>query len=477
MKKAAAATVVTIAISISIAMLMAAFDETAAAQALDSAPAGIHLSWCDDPTTTMAVCWITDTVSQAALGYTATVEYGTSEAYGSTATGESIPLSDPAGIPLLTSQVVKLTGLEPDTLYHYRCGDSSVGMSADFTFRTAPKNGSFTFLTFGDTRNDYSDPFYENNDFSVTHAVAERMKQEDAAFFLHNGDYIFAGQMQEDWGPYLRQMEILNAYMPIASAHGNHEYDSSNYYDLFAMPDPEAYYSFDVCSVHFIVLDTGLTDNEEQERIGPGSVQYNWLVNDLEAARQHGYDWTVVQFHRPPYSSDHSHGNATDVIDAWVPLFDEYGVDVVNSGHVHNYQRTYPMRGNEPVLTNETAYYENVNGTTYMVTGGGGAPLYDFLGGSWIASGYGGYHYARFDVSKNGTHHILHCTAKDIDGNVFDEFTVTKTYSSESEDSTGGAGETDEAGNRIIVLPIVLGFIAVSVLVEMLVKKAGKGKI
>jgi len=47
----------------------------------------------------------------------------------------------------------------------------------------------------------------------------------------------------------------------------------------------------------------------------------------------------------------------------WVPLFEEYGVQLVLSGHDHNYQR-FACR----------------NGVTYVVHGGGAAGLYRLRG-------------------------------------------------------------------------------------------------
>jgi 3',5'-cyclic AMP phosphodiesterase CpdA len=76
--------------------------------------------------------------------------------------------------------------------------------------------------------------------------------------------------------------------------------------------------------------------------------------------------------HHPPYSSG-SHGvvEATEAISAsetnvilnvreyLVPLFEEYNVDLVFCGHDHLYERSYK------------------NGVHYIVSGGGGAPLYE----------------------------------------------------------------------------------------------------
>jgi calcineurin-like phosphoesterase family protein len=79
-------------------------------------------------------------------------------------------------------------------------------------------------------------------------------------------------------------------------------------------------------------------------------------LEDLKVARDRG-KFIFVFFHVPPYSIG-SHGSDEQVRETLCPLFVQYGVTVVFNGHDHNYYRT--LR----------------NGVTYMVSGGGGAPLY-----------------------------------------------------------------------------------------------------
>jgi len=57
------------------------------------------------------------------------------------------------------------------------------------------------------------------------------------------------------------------------------------------------------------------------------------------------------------------------VQDALVPLFEQYGVDMVFNGHDHHYERTCPIRAGQCSSAQE-------GGVVYYVTGGGGAPLY-----------------------------------------------------------------------------------------------------
>jgi hypothetical protein len=63
----------------------------------------------------------------------------------------------------------------------------------------------------------------------------------------------------------------------------------------------------------------------------------------------------------------------------WLPLFDEYHVDLVVCGHEHDYERTLPIRGhqNNATLTpipraTATDVIDTEQGTVHMVIGGGG---------------------------------------------------------------------------------------------------------
>ena len=63
----------------------------------------------------------------------------------------------------------------------------------------------------------------------------------------------------------------------------------------------------------------------------------------------------------------------------WVPLFDQYGVDLVVCGHEHHYERSHPIRGQQPNATltpvpagTRTDVVDTTKGTVHMVIGGGG---------------------------------------------------------------------------------------------------------
>jgi hypothetical protein len=62
----------------------------------------------------------------------------------------------------------------------------------------------------------------------------------------------------------------------------------------------------------------------------------------------------------------------------WQPIFDRYQVDLVVNGHVHAYERTYPIIGGEVTKTVPSGgtVHPATDGTTYIGAGGGGRSLY-----------------------------------------------------------------------------------------------------
>jgi acid phosphatase type 7 len=106
----------------------------------------------------------------------------------------------------------------------------------------------------------------------------------------------------------------------------------------------EAYYAFDYANVHFIVLDS--MDSSR----APGDPMLTWLHDDLAAT---GQEWVIAIWHHPPYSKgSHNSDNAADsggrMIDmreTVLPILEAGGVDVVLTGHSHNYERSYLLDG------------------------------------------------------------------------------------------------------------------------------------
>jgi hypothetical protein len=121
--------------------------------------------------------------------------------------------------------------------------------------------------------------------------------------------------------------------------------------------------------------------------------QTKWLARTLaEARRDESVDWIVAQMHQCPTTTALI-GNGCDlgIRQEWLPLFDQYQVDLVVCGHDHNYERTFPIRGYDPmqgvdiatsapvetrrprpVTTTDSGVFDTSTGYVIMVLGTGG---------------------------------------------------------------------------------------------------------
>jgi predicted phosphodiesterase len=314
------------------------------------------------------VAWETDLPGHGEIAY------GETEAYGSRVT-------DPA---VRTRHAVTLTGLAPYTAYHYRVESGGAPLTEDATFRTAagPGQTQFTFVVFGDTRTQHR----------VHRAVADQIVALDPDFLLHTGDLVAHGHSAGEWESFFEIEQELMAHAPLFPVLGNHEGNSRLYFDLFYLPGNERWYTFDYGNARFVCLQV-----DGSARFTPQSEQYAWLEETLATNVQ---PWLFVGFHVPPYTSvyDRLEGNVRRTL---TPLFERYGVDVVLNGHKHNYERN------------------EVNGITYVVTAGGGAPLYAMQEQEPTQAAFALAHH--FVLLKIDGHH-LRAMAISSGGEMLDEF-------------------------------------------------------
>ena len=239
---------------------------------------------------------------------------------------------------------VTLQELEPATLYYYQVtaetpnGDSM--NSGVLTFGTADEDTQpFSFCIIGDTE---SRPHVNNR-------LGEMIWEERPNFIMHLGDITDGGKEPHkfEWNfEYFTGILPVASRIPIFPVPGNGEGDLYWYERYHRLPAPEAYYSFTYGNAEFFMLNS----NADDELI-KGGAQYEWLKKKLAESNA---KWKFVAHHHCPVSSDEN-----DFGDTWAgelsskgdPKFDdikkiyeEFNVDVVFFGHVHAYERTYPMK-------------------------------------------------------------------------------------------------------------------------------------
>lgn len=265
---------------------------------------------------------------------TGKVEYGLSPGYGS-----EVSHSNSAVDHELT-----LTGVRPDTLYHYRAiSGADTSLDAVFSSRVTG-NRPFRFFAYGDNRSD-----------SAGHqSVVNRMVQVSPApgLALNVGDLTYDGSATA-YRTFFNVERGLMRGLPMYPVLGNHDDGNmTNWFRFLALPNNERWYSLRYGNAAFLCLDSYSTYT-------PGSAQYDWLVAELAAdSADPAVRHVFVLIHEPPYTTNTGHSSNLTIRQYLCPLFERFHVAIVFTGHVHCYEHSL------------------VNGVHYITSGGGGAPLY-----------------------------------------------------------------------------------------------------
>ncbi|MHA1953258.1 MAG: fibronectin type III domain-containing protein [Candidatus Heimdallarchaeaceae archaeon] len=344
----------------------------------DFNPINIHLSWQHDTSTTMTVAWRTNEITDSI------VEYGLDISYTDEASSSNT----------VKWHFVELTGLEPDTIYHYRVGNGEI-WSEDFAFKTGTTGKQTSFVGMGDAQE-------ANPNRKMMVNIVNTI--QDIDFVLYSGDFVELARQQDQWYKWFNDYTPLTTHIPFMTALGNHEKNNTNYYEAVAMPGKEEYYSFNYGPVHIPVLHTVWEGFEENY-----TEQVNWLIDDLTTHQD--YDWTVVMMHRPPFSSFPRHFEVEswykEVNASFVPIFEQFQVDAVLTGHEHAYERLFE---------------DNV---TYIISGGAGSwlnsvfPAYTINQSVYAESTF---NYIYFNLYENQ----LDIRAFRPDYSLIDQYTINK---------------------------------------------------
>jgi len=311
-----------------------------------------------------------------------------------------------------TEHVFTLTGLTADTQYDYKLEHDGADVSDGHRFRTAPVpgSGSVCFAVIGDS----------GTGTQAQHDVAAGIRVSDPDLVLMTGDIVYErGEEEMIDRAYFVPYGSLIERVPFYAAIGNHDIindDAVSLLDNVYLPrnpadGSERCYSFDRGPVHFVALDS-------TQDLSPGTLQGDWLAADLAANTR---AWTVVYLHHPPYSSS-QHGSDLAVRAALVPYCDQFGVDIVFTGHDHVYERTHPLAADIVVDADPLGDYVEPPGTVFVVTGGGGKSLYAAGFSEFTAESVSAYHHVVVDIADG----VLRLRAVDRQDVVVDTMTITK---------------------------------------------------
>lgn len=393
--------------------------------------------------------------------------------------------------------VATLSGLELNKRYHYRVRMNGERLLEGYLTTRKPRGVKTRFVTFGDNScGDISD-----------HAIAYQTYRARPDFVMNTGDNVYNNGLDREYAHYF--FPVFNAdvagprlgapllrSVPFYSVMGNHDLtgndpnthrpvvdfsrhvDGLAYYTNWHFPlnGPKqnhvplavgdskviehfltcagprypnmANYSFDYGDAHFLCLDSNVYLDPTD------ALLQDWIAKDLASTDA---AWKFVVYHHPAFNVGDSHYDEQHMR-VLSPIFEQHKVDVVLSGHEHNYQRTRPLRfaptnedgaklvnqGKRLVpgkFTVDTKFdgkgMTKPDGVLYIVTGAGGSNLYDAKANenpaSWRHAQDENVEYVVKLMSDRHSLTVIDMDAKSLSftqidewGNEIDRFRVTK---------------------------------------------------
>ena len=266
-----------------------------------------------------------------------------------------------------------LTGLTPNTKYEYRVGYGTDRRSDWYRLETAGAS-VYDVLIYPDS---------QSGDYSQWEEIVKSsaLRNPRTTLYISMGDLVDNGEQAYQWRTWLNSIKPLSANVPLATTLGNHEMYTLDwkmrepyaYLNYFAVPPNgneifnRRYYSYDFGDVHYVVLDTMLyesnhEDNHDTHHPDLYDVQVQWLRQDLTANTK---KWTVVLMHRDPFQYAFNRPDANRDVGfneegvLFMPIFDEFNVDLVLSAHLHSYRNRGHVRHFE----------RDASGPLYILTG------------------------------------------------------------------------------------------------------------
>jgi hypothetical protein len=280
---------------------------------------------------------------------------------------------------------IELNSLFPSSKYYYKVVSDGIESDIYTFYTTYEENESIRFIAYGDTRGVW-------DNWTNAGIVADSIIKEDPILVIHTGDLVNNGNIADEWIDFFTISSFVHncTLYPIL---GNHERNGESYFKYFNLKNNEYWYSFNYGPVHFVGLDS---NKKNSLRLS----QFFWLIKDLKSNNK---PFTVVFFHNPLYSSG-NHGSTIYLRFIWGFIFEYFNVDIVFNGHDHCYERG------------------KVKSVNYIVTGGGGAPLYDVGENWWTVHSAKTYHYCLITANQEE----MSFKAKQPDGTIIDSFIIQK---------------------------------------------------
>ncbi|MDO5014624.1 MAG: metallophosphoesterase family protein [Clostridia bacterium] len=252
-----------------------------------------------------------------------------------------------------------LSNLSTNTEYEYRIKtDNTVSKIYKFTVQD---KDNFIFLAIGDPQlgatgiNLNANAWIKNLD-KIENSVP------NPAFMISLGDQVNTSDSDEEYSEFLAP-EFMKS-VALAPVIGNHDDDTPDFSEHFGLPNVTPYgknaagsdYYFAWGKTLFLVMNANINDAETHRQ----------MMNEA-ISKYPDSEYKILCFHQSIYSAG-IHATEPGILskrENFVPLIDEFNIDLVLMGHDHIYTRTPQMKNNQEVKSEVKNLYKQGNGTVY----------------------------------------------------------------------------------------------------------------
>ena len=332
----------------------------------------VHLSLTSDRSE-MGVSWVTLHNGDTFVQYSTTSDFAEMlEVEGRISTYSS------AGWEGIVHKAV-MTRLAPATEYYYRVGGGDRWSDTLGPFKTFdPEQSQAKFVVIADMG------FGENSDNTIAR-ITELIDAGEVDVVVHSGDIGYADGYEVHWDTFFNKIQPIASRVPYHVTPGNHEFwfNFAAYKERFFLPGSAAdehkedgegnrknmYYSWEYGIVHFAAMNSeSAVDTPEFKR-----PMLDFFERDLSNVDRAKTPFVIAHFHRPLYCSNDKQCTKTVddpniLVRQAEELFYQHQVDMIFTGHVHDYERMGAIYKAESVATPTDGSY--------------GAPVYILQGSS-----------------------------------------------------------------------------------------------
>jgi hypothetical protein len=277
----------------------------------------------------------------------------------------------------------KISDLQNFIEYKYKCGEMESNKLNTYEIKFPKNNFSQTkILTFGDWSKHL-------NGLKTFEYLTKKIDYSKYDAFVTLGDYSYnmgsannpswdQGNIFFDW------ITPVSSKMPFMMNAGNHEFIKGNFEHFtkrFLMPNKSnsenLYYSFDINDIHFVSVTSEFAMKQDTYKTKEFYDQFkSWFKDDLSSTAK---KWKIVYLHRPLYCSWKKRPRCTYEAELlrkfFEELFYEGKIDLILSGHLHNYERMYPIYKNDVdknSVSEDGKVYNNPKYPVHLICGTGG---------------------------------------------------------------------------------------------------------